>query len=101
MPVISKRCPYCGDEPEADRREFLRSAAAAAGLAALGQPLFSKPAEKSSEKKPPESVVKLLYESLNEKQKKEICFTWDHKDPRRGLLRTHISNNWRITNPAI
>src|SRR5262249_7747910 len=22
---------------------------------------------------------------------------WDYKDPKRGLLRTHVSNNWQIT----
>jgi hypothetical protein len=30
-----------------------------------------------------------------------ICFDWDHKDDRRGLLRTHVSNNWQITKPHI
>lgn len=26
-----------------------------------------------------------------------MCFAWDHMDPKRGLLRTHVSNNWQIT----
>jgi hypothetical protein len=50
---------------------------------------------------PPETVVKRLYESLSEKQRKAVCFEWDHVDPQRGLLRTRISANWRITEPPI
>ena len=46
--------------------------------------------------KAPESLVKKLYESLNEKQREEICFTWDYTDDRK-VLRTHVSNNWQIT----
>jgi hypothetical protein len=42
-----------------------------------------------------------LYESFSDAQKRVVCFAWDHHDPRRGLLRTHISNNWRITPHAI
>jgi len=95
-------CPYCGDEPEADRRTFLRYAAASAGVLPLAGLATAKPEEKKTEeKKSSESLVKLLFESLNEKQKKVVCFAWDHKDPKRGLLRAHISNNWRITKPAI
>ena len=43
-----------------------------------------------------ETMVKKLYDSLSPKQKEEICFDWDHSDD-RGLLRTHVSNNWNIT----
>src|SRR6266511_3142456 len=91
------RCSWCGDEePEpVDRREFL--AAASAGVLALGATASAKPAEKQK----PETLVKLLYQSFNEQQKKEICFSWDHQKKGLGLLRTHISNNWRITKPAI
>ncbi len=48
-----------------------------------------------------ESIVKLLYESLQPAQRKEVCFPWDYLDPQRGLLRTRIENNWRITKPAV
>ena len=27
----------------------------------------------------------------------EICFAWDYQDPKRGLLRTRVANNWHIT----
>src|SRR5205807_9252462 len=79
--IVSQKkapCPYCGDEPEADRRDFLRYAAAAAGILPLAGLATAKPEEKKSEeKKPSESLVKLLFESLNAQQKKEVCFTWD------------------------
>ena len=35
-----------------------------------------------------ETAVKRLYEMLTDAQKKEVCFDWDYKDPRRGLLLT-------------
>ncbi|HLY08244.1 MAG TPA: DUF3500 domain-containing protein [Planctomycetota bacterium] len=83
------------------RRGFLHaSALGAAGIAAdtVGGPLLAKVARPAD---PPETLVKTLYESLTEIQKKEICFAWDHQDKSRGLLRSYLSNNWRITRPAI
>jgi hypothetical protein len=81
-----------------NRRDFLRTVGA--GTAALGcAPLAL--AEKEEAASPPETLVKLLHDSLTEKQRDVVCFTWGHKDTRRGVLRTHISNNWRITPPAI
>ena len=47
------------------------------------------------------SVVKLLYDSLSDLQRQAICFDWEYLDPNRGLLRTRISNNWRITRPSV
>lgn len=85
------------------RRGFLQSSVA--GLAASGA-LWSpglldvtRAAEAATRE--PESIVKKLYESLNERQLKEIAFEWDHIDKQRGLLRTHVSNNWQITKPDI
>jgi hypothetical protein len=40
---------------------------------------------------------KVLYDMLSPKQREAICFTWDHMDPARGLLRTRVANNWDIT----
>ena len=48
-----------------------------------------------------ESVVKLLFESMSDKQKKTVCFDWDYTEAKRGLLRTRIQNNWKITKPDI
>ena len=85
---------------ELDRRHFLRtSAAVAAGTFAAGLPLAGAnwlQAAEIDKKASPESLVKQLYGTFSDAQKKEICFDWDHTEPGRGLLRTRISNNWHI-----
>ena len=81
------------------RRSFLRSTASLATLIAVPRPLFgdTTPVKVNG----PESIVKLLFESLKPVQRKEVCFDWDFIDPMRGLLRTRVENNWRITKPSI
>ena len=91
------QCPDCA----MDRREFLKMSAAtgvAVALAGAG-PRAVRSAPKPDD--PAETVVKELYRSLTPKQRETICFPWDYQDPQRGLLRTRISNNWHITEPAI
>jgi len=84
-----------------ERRHFLRSSTAAA-LGILGPTGSLLSAGQTVQKaSPAESLVKVLHESLNEKQRKAMCFAWDHVDPKRGLLRNRIENNWRITNPIV
>lgn len=82
-----------------DRRNFLKTTAAGVSTSlALGAGhTFGQEAPGAQ----PESLVKVLFESLNDKQKKAVCFDWDHQDGNRGLLRTHVSNNWHITSPVI
>jgi hypothetical protein len=75
-----------------NRREFLKASAA---VAAAG------PALAASAEEAPETLVKALHESLSETQRKVVAFPWEHRDQSRGLLRTYLSNNWRITPPAI
>jgi hypothetical protein len=100
-------CPDCGDAVEADgldRRDFLRSVtASAAALATAGTGLWAVPTASAAPtaKSKSETLVKTLYDTLTPDQKKVICFPWDHKDPKRGLLRTHVSNNWHITPKTI
>jgi hypothetical protein len=77
-----------------DRRRFL----AAAGGAMAAPALLTAAPTKTS---PPETAAKALYESLSAEQNKVVCFAWDHVDPARGLLRTHVSNNWQITKPTV
>ncbi len=88
-----------------DRRSFLRSTAALAAFTAVGRPFHSLLADSTvatpAAKPASESIVKLLFESLTAVQKKEICFPWDHMDAKRGLLRTRLENNWRITKPIV
>ncbi len=87
------------------RRSFLASASAGAAAITCGgvaSSVLSAAVKSGSSAKPKsETVVKLLYDSLTDKQRKEICFDWDHTAGKRGLLRTHISNNWMITKPKV
>jgi hypothetical protein len=83
-----------------DRRQFMT----AAGAAALAGPtLWAEPRATAapSPSSPSETAVKVLHDSLNEDQKKTICFDWDYRHPERGLLRTHISNFWAVTKPRV
>ena len=45
----------------------------------------------------PETLVKVLFDTLTPKQRESICFDWDYQDKDRGLLRTRVANNWEIT----
>ncbi len=90
-------CPDCERGP--DRRFFL--AATAVSLAGWAIPKQTLVADSSSGRGASETAVKAFFESLSEKQKKEVWFNWQHQDPNRGLLRTHVSNNWQITRPHI
>ncbi|HVS35026.1 MAG TPA: DUF3500 domain-containing protein [Gemmataceae bacterium] len=98
-------CPDCSGE-SVDRRQFLTTAAGVAAAAAAGGiPLFAVP-KASAAPTPtsaPETAVKGLYDMLTDEQKKVVCFDWDYMDKAggNGLLRTHVSNNWHITKPAI
>ena len=82
------------------RRDFLKQAGALA-LAASSLPLFPDELAAAANKKTPETLVKILYDSLKETQRKEVCFDWNHIDKNRGLLRTRLENNWKITRPSI
>ncbi len=73
------------------RRAFLKSTTAV-GLAASSGLVTSLPAvAKDAAPAEPETLVQQLHGSLNEKQKKQVCFPFDH------ALRSAINNNWHIT----
>ena len=99
-----KLCPDCPsvESPAIDRRRFGQAVGVAAAATALPKVLGSgiaRSAEKESRKKADrksETLVQKLYASMTKTQKEELCFPWDYKDD-RGLLRTHVSNNWHIT----
>jgi hypothetical protein len=74
------------------RRHFLQ-AASTLPLFAIPKLATASPTKSSAA----ETAVKALYDSLTDTQKKEVCFGWDHLDKTRGLLRTHVENNWNIT----
>lgn len=108
MPRPETYCPDCDSSAvrpkSANRREFLKTtaAASAAMVATTTLPTWATandvPASAGS---PPESLVKVLYESLNDDQRKQVCFDWDYQHPQMGLLRTRVANNWHITQPEI
>ncbi|MDB4676593.1 DUF3500 domain-containing protein [bacterium] len=77
-----------------NRRRFLESTAVAAAAAST---VSANPISNSA----PETLVGELYNSLKAEQKKQICFDWNHQDPKRGLLRTFVANNWNITKAEI
>ena len=93
-----RECPDCAEG--FDRRGFLRTVGVAAAAAPLlGSSLVeAAPTPKSAA----ETAVKGLYDSLTDEQRKVICFAWDFMEKgARGLLRTHVSNNWQITKPHV
>lgn len=73
-----------------NRRHFINRSLAS--TAALG---FGSAIAEESVKTEAETVVKSLFNSLTEVQRKEITFGFD------DVLRTKISNNWHITKPRI
>jgi hypothetical protein len=95
-------CPDCeaGDDLGLSRRDFLRSVGVGAVTASTASlPIWATPRVHAAPtpKSAAETAVKGLYDSLTEEQRKAICFAWDYQDRKRGLLRTHVSNNWQIT----
>lgn len=97
-------CPDCDSIPTPHRRDFLRSTAAtlaAATTLPLGYASRAVAETPKPSSTPAETAVKALYDSLTEEQKKAICFPWDYQDKTRGLLRTHVSNNWQITDKRV
>lgn len=85
-------CPDCEDGWT--RRDFVKAvgtAALAAGAAPLARTATAAPTSSCAA----ETAAKRLYESLNDSQRKVICFDFDHP------LRKTINANWAITKPTI
>ena len=97
----AKPCPDCDTSPAAfDRRDFIRTGvglSAALAYATLPRGAYAAKAPVDA----PETLVKRLFDTLNDKQRGDVCFAWDYIDPKRKLLRTRVSNNWHITEPVI
>ncbi len=77
------------------RRKFLKGAAAITAASCL--PGVALATEGSSA----ESLVEVLYKTLRPEQKSKVCYDWNYQDPRRGLLRTRVANNWNINSQEI
>jgi hypothetical protein len=91
-------CPEC--DSGWTRRDFVKAvggAALAAGTATLVStgPLVSTASAAPTATSVAETAAKRLYESLNDGQRREICFEFDHP------LRKKINANWAITKPTI
>src|SRR5712692_10601462 len=101
METKNRVCPDCaaGDDFDLDRRDFLKTVGVSAAAASVSLPLLAtaKLQAAPTPTSAAETAVKVLYDSLKDEQRKKVCFDWDYKDPKRGLLRTHVSNNWHIT----
>ena len=88
--------------PRQPRRDFLKQAGAMALATSATAALQTSPVlAANAPQKTAESLVTVLYESLTDKQKKEVCFDWNFVEKKRGLLRTRLENNWKITKPSI
>lgn len=91
-------CSDCGDSDLAwTRRDFVRTGLAGAAVAGTltANGLRADEAAKASRPES-ETLVKKLKDSFSDLQRSKLCFPWDYKDE-RGVLRTHVSNNWSIT----
>ncbi len=88
-------CSDCGDV--VSRRKFLKSATTAAAATAVlpyGAVTFSADAKEAKKAMPKaETLVKTLYDSLNEEQRGKVCMGFNHK------LRSRVENNWHILKP--
>jgi hypothetical protein len=96
-PNISDRCPDCSsDSASLDRRRFLQTTAAGVAVASGGLvlPAFAR-AEDKPQKVESETLVKQLYDSLNDEQKNKMCYGFD--DP----LRSKVDNNWFINESRV
>ncbi len=83
-----------------NRRAFLETTATAAAITA-GVAMAPSALGGTQRSAADADAVARLYETLSDKQKKQVCFDWNHQDSKRGLLRTFVANNWNITKPEI
>ena len=83
------------------RRTFLETSATAAVAVTAGSIVSARAVAASPPATSAESLVAELHATLDETQKKAVCFDWNHQDEKRGLLRTHVANNWNITKQEI
>lgn len=90
MPLPHSSSEHCCDCDSASRRKFLTTAALGAAALAARPVLGDDAKGKSSE-----TLVEQFYKTLDDGQKKDICFGFD--DP----LRSRIENNWNIVKKTV
>jgi hypothetical protein len=93
---IEQCCDCTPDNTSLDRRRFLQTTAAGVAVASSGLvlPGFARGEDKPA-KVESETLVKQLYDSLNEEQQKKICYSFDHE------LRSEVNNNWYINDSRV
>ena len=98
-PCVNDHC--CDAPTRMDRRHFLKTTTAStlsvtAASSALPLVAVGRAEEKKKRKGPKsETLVKTLFDSLSDYQRKEIAFPFDHE------LRLKVDNNWHITKQRI
>lgn len=83
-------CPECDEQPEAvDRRNFIRVVSgSAAGLVAAGSLAASAPqllanvTPAARAPRPAEAMIREMYASLSNEQRRTTVYPWDHPHPR-------------------
>src|SRR6266404_3540168 len=100
IPSHGHSCPDCSSSNGgASRREFIKTAVGGIAAGAVSGSLLSSfargatPAAASGATS--ETLVTQLFKSLNDKQRKTICFPFN--DP----LRSKVDNNWHVVKPTI
>src|SRR4030095_8607452 len=89
------RSIICPDCDSFSRRDFLKTSVAAAAASTLGTvPIIGRAAEEAAKPKS-ETLVTTLFKSLNDAQRKALCFSFDHP------LRTEVDNNWHVVDEKI
>lgn len=84
-------CPDCDGH---DRREFLKTSVIgglALATSAMAPGILSPEAALAAKASSSETLVAMLYKSLNEDQRKAVTFEFNHP------LRSKVDANWRIT----
>lgn len=82
------------------RRRFLELGATVIGAAGAGNAcLATEP--RSPAGGAAETLAARLHASLSADQRAKVCFPWDYRHPKFGLLRTRVGNNWNATEPAV
>ena len=80
------------------RRGLLAAGAAAVPCIALPQ---SRVARGDAPAAGAETLAGRLHASLTTAQRAKVCFPWDFRHPKFGLLRTRVGNNWNASEPFV
>ena len=78
------------------RRRLLAGAAAGFGTTAIGRLCGDEPVAATAE-----TLAGRLHASLSPAQRQKVCFPWDYRHPKFGLLRTRVGNNWNASEPSV